>query len=288
MGIHHVPEIYRESDMIYHYTSTETALLNILPDRKIRLSPRDKSNDPIENTGLFYSFSGEQSVPEAEYESIAYDIKEEVKSVMDRAKQLCLCKNHKIENEDSIRYLPFEKYGFAKPRMWDQYGDKYQGICLALSKRELIKVIDTENVIHRDISYINYSEFETQHQSIDLHELKTVGREDHQKKYFDFVRKRLFQKHEDYIGENEYRFCSFAEGSYDYIDINRALKGIVMTDLGLNRKLFYAMQDELSSFDNVHFSIMSFSKLGISIKDAKDHFKLIDSVTRQFDESNSK
>lgn len=28
---------------------------------------------------------------------------------------------------------PEEFYGFLKPRMWDQYGNDYNGVCLAFS-----------------------------------------------------------------------------------------------------------------------------------------------------------
>ena len=289
-GIHNIPDIYRNSDIIYHYTSTKTALLHILPDRKLRLCPRNTSNDPIENTKLIISFSGGGDVDRTEYETITRFMKDEVKSVMDRAKQLCLCKNQKIENEEGIGYLPFEKYGFAKPRMWDQYGDKYQGVCLAFSKVALIKAVDPEIIHHDDISYINYNKFERGYQLFDFARLKSIGHEAYQKEYIDYARKRLFKKHEDYIGENEYRFCSFSEGIYDHIDISKALKGIVMTGgMGLNRKLFYAMKDELDKYKDVQFSIMRFRDSGVSgvsIEDAKDYFKLSEDIKKSFEAIN--
>ncbi|TRX51275.1 DUF2971 domain-containing protein [Fulvivirga sp. M361] len=284
MGIHNIPDLYRSDDIIYHYTNTKVALLHILPDKTLRLSPRNTSNDPIENTGLFYSFSGGKDVDGTVYESVAYEIKNEVKSEVDRAKQLCLCKNHKMENEQGIRYLPFEKYGFAKPRMWDQYGDHYQGVCLALSKTELIKYADSKSIMPRDIEYITYNDFETRHRSLDITRLKSIGRDAYQNEYAEFIRTRLCQKHKDYVGENEFRFISFAKGSYEYINIQNALKGVIMTDLGLNRKLFHAMQDELSPYEDVHFSIMSFSESGVSIKDTINHFEPSESVKKVFEE----
>jgi len=53
MSIHLIPYFYRDNDTVYHYTTSETALSQILKNMQLRLSHRIKSCDPIENTDFF-------------------------------------------------------------------------------------------------------------------------------------------------------------------------------------------------------------------------------------------
>ncbi|UXE68776.1 MAG: DUF2971 domain-containing protein [Chryseotalea sp. WA131a] len=98
---------------------------------KLRLSPRSQSSDPIENTEHFFSYAGGnhgEGIP-----ADAIRLTNETKKMLRKTKQVCFCKNTCRPDENGMIFPPFEKYGFAKPRMWDQYGDKYKGVCLVFS-----------------------------------------------------------------------------------------------------------------------------------------------------------
>ena len=61
MNIMMIPRIFQDDDTVYHYTTSENALLYILKEMKLRLSPRVNSLDPIENTEEFITYSGESN-----------------------------------------------------------------------------------------------------------------------------------------------------------------------------------------------------------------------------------
>ena len=44
-----------------------------------------------------------------------------------------------------------------------------------------------------------------------------------------------FRKHIDYSSENEYRFMSFSENKYDYIDINNCCLAIIISKMNLEK-----------------------------------------------------
>lgn len=174
-----------------------------------------------------------------------------------------------------MTYPPFEKYGFAKPRMWDQYGDKYKGVCLAFSLKKLLETVQTTEVKGDDLNYITYHQSEIGHRSIDLDQLAMEGYDKYKRLYSDYLIKRLFNKHKDYIHENEFRLCSFADGNYDYIDIKDALRGVIISDLSINPFLYKDFEDLLTDYPNIDIQILSFSNQTLRIESYESHKKLL-------------
>lgn len=135
-------------------------------------------------------------------------------------------------NDDDEKYQfrnvkPYEFYGFLKPRMWDQYADNYKGVCLALSLTELKKI---NGLIHDRINYLDYNNFLFKDHHIDLNGLAIKGDDEYSKEYVEIINKMLFNKHVDYSGENEYRFCKFNEETHYDIDISNCLRGIIISE----------------------------------------------------------
>jgi hypothetical protein len=248
-----IPEIYQNDDTIYHYTSTKTFLNFILPKMELRLSPRNHSNDPIEKIIQPQNYSKslinrETTKDEIELaENIALQIGKEVFKLFTHTKQVCFCKNEMVKFENNIDQLHLEKFGFAKPRMWDQYGDKYEGICLAFSLNELSKTATEKDFKLNSIVYEKYNNIANRNNSIDLKRLMEVGYEEYLKEYSHVFLTKIFTKHEDYIHENEFRICSFheKEKQFDYIPIKNSLKGVIISDLGLNNHLTKSIKEHL-------------------------------------------
>lgn len=243
MQIKNIPEIFKSDDTVYHYTTVETALNFILRGQKIRLSPRKNSIDPIENSEDWYSYSDgghEASAPQDK--DNAYKVKDLFKKRLSKTKQVCFCKNNEIKDEDKRNNLPIEKYGFLKPRMWDNYGHKYKGICLAFSRKELEKEAIRTKIIFDDLNYDSFYNISKQHKSIDVKGVKRVGVEKYYEQSLKKLEQRLFDKHLDYLGENEFRLCSFSGNDYDYLDISNALKGVFISNLGINQHLLSAFR----------------------------------------------
>jgi len=238
----------------------------------LRLSPRSNSSDPIENTEHFFSYSGGghgEGIP-----ADAIRLTKEVKEMLRKTKQVCFCKNNSIEHQNGMPFPPFEKYGFAKPRMWDQYGDKYKGVCLAFSLTKLLEIVQGSDIKGDELNYISYADSERNHHSIELHALVRDGYDEYKKSYTNYLIKRLFNKHQDYIHENEYRFCSFSDGIYDYINIKDALRGVIISNLSINPFLYEGFKNILTGYPNIDIQILSFNNQTLNIESYESREKM--------------
>lgn len=270
-----VPKLYRSDDIIYHYTSTEIAINSILKSRNLWITPRSGSHDPIENSKEFIIHNNEIS-------DIGLQLERATHETLRRTKQLCFCRNHSIKDEIKQTHLRFEKYGFAKPNMWERYADSYKGVCLAFSKKLILKEARKSNFSWSNINYRTYETMQKPLQ-IETFELETVGRENYQKKFIKRAKDKLFIKHKDYRHEREFRICSFSEAKIDIIDISKALVGIIVSNKGLNPYLYKSYQMVLDDFQKVDFQILSFVNGGILIETFTDYLRAKEDFDRNYD-----
>ena len=132
-----IAEIFKKADTLFHYCKTSVAIENILFEKKLRLTSRKKSIDPIENihpqiSDAIAAYPEDIERLEKSTQKDAEKIEQNLKSRINNIRQVCFCiNNEKVESK--------EDYGFIKPRMWDQYGENYKGVCLVFSKKELLK-----------------------------------------------------------------------------------------------------------------------------------------------------
>lgn len=225
-----LPQLFEDTDTIYHYCSMNTALEYILYDKKLRLSPRKNAVDPIEKNIpelVFYDFKKPEYVTffkNNNYSFQALNLK--LNKIHNQARQVCFC----MTKESSDKNFLSSEYGFLKPRMWDQYGDRYKGVCLAFSKKEIDK---NSRIIKRDIKYLSYSEMSQIHKKVDLSEFIEIKENDFLeriKAMVDEAENNLFRKHKDYTNENEYRCLQYSLNQYEYLDISKSLRGIIISD----------------------------------------------------------
>ncbi len=227
-----ISDIFNSDEIIYHYTKTQTVYEYILHTNKLRLSERKTSNDPIENfidrsvVRSSYGYTDTKKADDETASKVSKFILENIKN----SKQLCFCKNNDNPELQKFMVLPSEYYGFLKPRMWDQYGDKYNGVCLVFDKKILKE--NNPDIYSNDIKYINYEEFFWNSISIDLNNLYKIGLNEYCKNTFEKIKNLSFLKHKDYSGENEYRFISFSN-SETYLNIGNSLKAIIVSKKNL-------------------------------------------------------
>ncbi|PTX63606.1 Protein of unknown function (DUF2971) [Kordia periserrulae] len=235
-----IDDIFNSDEIIYHYTKTQTAYEYILHTKKLKLSERKTSNDPIENIQnrvIALSSYGYEDTPVANAEDADY-VKKFILNKIKNSRQLCFCKNNDNPELKKHLILPSEYYGFLKPRMWDQYGDKYKGVCLVFDKSELKS--NNQHIFSKDVKYINYEEFFRKITNIDLNQLYAIGVDEYCNQYLKRIINFSFLKHKDYSGENEFRFLSFSNED-NYLNIGNSLKAIVVS------------RKELSEFANKWF-----------------------------------
>jgi len=195
-------KIYSQ-DIIYHYTKASTAIDYILFDKRLKFNSRIKSNDPFEavisSRGIVFGFNTEIDEQTNKDSNTLSDYMSTLES---QYHQICFCKNH-IE-DDILGFSGNEElFGFTKLRMWEQYADNFYGVCLAFSKEKIFSLNDDQsNIISGDVNYLKFQDIWN----------KKIGIEDYKKELEDGIKKSFFIKHEDYIGENEFKIVkSFNE-----------------------------------------------------------------------------
>lgn len=187
--------------------------------------------------------------------------------------------NDSEKKSEHSRYLQDEYYGFLKPRMWDQYADKYKGVCLAFS---LKKLRDQAGSLPNDlVKYMSYNHLEQHYYSFDEYLICKIGVDEYVSKLSDYIKTRMFKKHKDYSGENEYRFLSFSGSEYDYIDIEGCLTGIIISNN--SSEFMKKALNEYAEKYNVELLNINWDSSGISIITKKENDKLISSI-REFNE----
>ena len=133
-------------DNIYHFTSSETALLYILPKLRLKLSSFLESNDPKEykTFGFWSIFKDCEMFKSGEIE------KEFKKYLSVHCKQICFSNDYyEIPEKCERPYL-----GYNHPTMWSHYASNSKGICFVLNKSKFLETNKFE--IFDDINYDSY------------------------------------------------------------------------------------------------------------------------------------
>jgi hypothetical protein len=230
------PQVYKRlysDDIIYHYTKASTAIDFILFNKKLKFGKQKNSNDPIESCNArrsiaWYNNGGECS-NDLELTNDCNEVNNYISNRENNFYQISFCKNHQDELIDTIDgFCQFEGleelFGFSKPRMWDQYADKYRGVCIAFSKKKILsanKAIVDINYCD-DVNYLKYNEISSiKVGDIDGHYLAKVGKEVSKVDIEDRLRSSFFCKHQDYKDENEYRIGTFYDKEKCYFEIDK-------------------------------------------------------------------
>ena len=115
--------------------------------------------------------------------------------------------------------------GYAKPRMWIQYADKGNGVCLVFSKSKLLellqkKIHDSKRILHQKITYTD----SISDKSMTIYGQNLVSVSDIQKYFRKHAATLIFSKNQDFRDEQEYRVCIQGEGQEPDIDRGMPLK----------------------------------------------------------------
>lgn len=204
------------NDIIYHYTKASTAIDFILHNEQLRFNNLLTSSDPIESvkpkrsTVAFGSMvHSERSI---EHDNNLKELHTYVEGLETKFNIVCFCKN---ETFDYGYHPPFEGnqelYGFTKMRMWDQYADRFKGVCIAFSKEKILSLNKNLELIERDVEYFSIHDLCTKKvPDIQENHLVKVGVAEYKNLIKDLLENSsFFCKHKDYAGENEYRIGTY-------------------------------------------------------------------------------
>jgi len=121
---------------LYHYTTLETALVHVLPEQRLRLSPFSKMRDPREYkhwsppaAGFIDDVSDEDLMRGYAVTAARLNL------LRDEFKLLSLTTDSESAEEGVYGR------GFARSRLWEAYAGRGSGVCIVLRKQEALEVI---------------------------------------------------------------------------------------------------------------------------------------------------
>lgn len=236
-----------DSNLLYHYTALNTALIDILPNNELRFSPYNKTNDPKESIapkimpGVKLNLEKTESDPSG---FIGFMQKNRIINDMFSCytKVICFSKDH---NEGQIIIK-----GYNLPTMWAHYGDCHKGVCLVFKKNLLFEQIKSivpseEQLVKGDVKYESIEKcFKKAVKglgNVDLNNFKGNSIDDIYEEYsniFKRVAPFFFIKRKDWISEREYRFIiTENKTDYTFFDFGDALHQIILGSSINDRKL---------------------------------------------------
>jgi len=134
-----VPVIRLDPDKyFFHYTTRDAAFGGILPSRRLRLSPYGVMRDPLENQQWKFTFTGRGARDDA---TVIADVAEQTEFER-RANEETRARSHLLSlTIDADPQADGERppfcFGWARARMWEQYAERYRGVCLVFDKELL-------------------------------------------------------------------------------------------------------------------------------------------------------
>lgn len=211
-------------NLVYHYTSRETALEKILPTGQIKLNVLEKTNDPREYLNWGITGIGGSDDMEPFFQSWVLVNGRRKKNT----KVLCM-----TVDDLKPQRVGLMRRGFARSRMWAQYGEGHRGLCLIFDKSSLEAEL-RKMAIDEDSCYFGLVQYSDQDFRIQL-DFNSMGETDAAVKrgVDSFIRgnvaRLFFTKLTDWRDEMEYRAMIYDErNSPVFADIRTCLKGIVV------------------------------------------------------------
>lgn len=235
------------SNDLFHYTSSDAAILGILSTGSLRLSPFDSTNDLWESRPLYPMIQSH-----AEDLEIGSELWEEIdRNIRLHAKVTCLTQDWELPDSFGSR----EAFrGWAHLSLWAHYGGGHSGVCLRFDRDKLIRAFSAAagggTALYRFHGPVLYRTATpgVGPYGIDFGQVKEFGVDAVAAAYAEAQKESLFfRKHKDWENESEYRFVLLDQSILPaYFDIRSALTGVFLGDTfpsGRMPALLAALQD---------------------------------------------
>ncbi len=215
--------------VLFHYTSLERAIEDILPSMTLKTSPFAEMRDPRESKDWGPTTAGFTDSDNHDAEDRRYW---ELYRCLNDLKRSCRLLSFTEDDPDPMT----RDYGrgFARPRLWEQYGGAHKGICLCFDRAALIRSMEAEFsgdlfFRHGAVEYLDERLFRELSfdasvlaESIDLESIIAKHLETHWKSFF-------FTKLTDWSTEREYRFLlRRLDPAAVFVDMTDSLRAICM------------------------------------------------------------
>ena len=218
---------------LYHYTGADIARDFVLKNRTLKLGRILDTNDPRETKDWEFNLwtAGAHDTGQYKMAETSRWLSSALKS---NVRIACFCQDRAPLTGDHVGEIL--QRGFAKPRMWAQYGRNHSGVCLVFDREKLLDSVRKNlngntcwvgNVSYRDhfiVRALTRNEF-----MIDVDELELVGPDryaaNHLVRHHDEL---FFEKLQDWRDETEWRMMVYGPGSDPiFLPIEQALVGVM-------------------------------------------------------------
>ena len=222
-------KFYDGGDALFHYTKLSTAIEHILPDKRLKLSRIQDSNDPAESNGMSLGMWGRRpsEFTEKSFGKIYDTVNSPYRVVSFCSNQTPTLVLHKSQQqaEELIDSNNCSK-GWEKARMWIQYAECHTGICIVLSKEKLEENLkNIQEIGQYQTGYTKYYYRDnSQINNLSNSKLENDKSGDYAAQYIKNIR---FQKHIDYRDEAEFRVI-VSDTTVEYIDIKASIKAVIV------------------------------------------------------------
>jgi Protein of unknown function (DUF2971) len=227
----------REDQYVYRYRTHERAIQE-LKTRKIRMSPFAELNDPKESNNWRFDLASSDSRqgfdPNVEREI------EESGTVFAKGHAKVLCVTLDDASAVGMGVENIWGRGFSRPRMWQQYGENYRGVCMIFDRVALDRIVQAARpegpvlmagrVIYGNTPRVFRLSLADHPFMLDYDSVVAAGL---QQAVFEHVirhRDRLFfEKAIDWQSEKERRWVIWDNTHSElFLDIGDALKGVIV------------------------------------------------------------
>ena len=225
-----------DKNMMCHYTGKEAAI-SILSGKQINFSRLASYDDPRESKQWSFSFVGaEQRLCLKNYAEVPNVFSS---SISNKSRVLGFCEWNDEELDFSKDIIPhyredYYRAGFARSRMWSQYGKRHTGICLVFDRtrleEEFESSFETNKKFSGSVEYQYYLESFVKARKIECRNILNHSVDEALEMQIDAnFHEYFFLKSMDYRDEHEYRLVGIVDDSDSIgLPIESSLKAIIV------------------------------------------------------------
>lgn len=218
---------------LYHYTTADIAIYNILDQGAVRLAPYESTNDPQESRQKLPTLStsaGEDHTdqPAPIWQDADWWLRRYVKVA-------CFTQDYELPDNaldaDAFR-------GWAHPSLWEHYGGRHGGVCLRFDRVKLVEQFRSQlcsrgQCFHGPVEYPIQRLSVLPSEPLDVDQVHEFGTDAVVSRYIEkHYRTLFFAKHHDWANEQEYRLIMNEPSALPaYVNIDNCLTGVLLGDL---------------------------------------------------------
>jgi len=215
-----------EGPRLYHYTSAEKLAL-ILTSKRLWLGPYSAMRDPRENGTWRPNLTrrGDTDPPGTD----VFELWDQLDAAMrQRAKMVCFTQDRP---ESGWSPLGADR-GWARARMWEQYGDRHRGAILIFDQEKLDAIVTEALPVGLHKGPVHYAAGPWMMQAVGTFELQDIAErgslavaEEAIAQHADVL---YFEKDIDWASEMEYRYVVINDSHHEEVEALSALLGIIV------------------------------------------------------------